>query len=76
VGTVAPAHAAVPLAVACTCKASLYTTSFPFTNAALSSRRAAVTKEEVVTSDPAVAEEAAASARVRRNYIASRPRWP
>jgi hypothetical protein len=67
VGTVAAALAAVLPAVAYTCKASLYTTSFPLTNGTLSSGRAAVTKEEVVTS---VAEEAAASSRVSRNCTA------
>jgi hypothetical protein len=62
VGTVAPTRAAVPPGVAYTCNASLYTTSFPLTKATLSSQRAPVTKEEVVTSNPAVAEEAAAAA--------------
>jgi hypothetical protein len=38
VGTVAPARAAILPAVAYTCKASLYATSFPLTNATLSSR--------------------------------------
>jgi hypothetical protein len=61
-------------AVAYTCNASLYTTSFPLTKATSSSRRPPVTKEEVVTSDPAVAEEAAAAARVRRSCIVGRPR--
>jgi hypothetical protein len=56
VGSVAPARSAVLPAVAYTCKASLYTASFPLNNAALSSRRAPVTKEEAVNSDPAVAE--------------------
>jgi hypothetical protein len=62
VGSVAPTRAAVLPAVAYTCNASLYTTSFPLTKAMPSSRRAPVMKEEVVTSDPAVAEEAAAAA--------------
>jgi hypothetical protein len=67
-GDVLPAT--VPPAVAYTCKASPQTTSFPFTNAKLCAQRAPVTKEEVVTSDPAVAEEAVALARMRRNCIA------
>lgn len=47
VGTEAPANAAVLLAMACTCKASLYTTSVPLTKATLSSPAAPAMKEEV-----------------------------
>jgi hypothetical protein len=70
VGTVAAARAAVLPVVAYTCNASQYTNSFPLNKGTLSSGRAAVTKEEVVTSDPAVAEEAAASARASRSCTA------
>jgi hypothetical protein len=70
----APSCAGVLPAVAYTCKASLYTTSFPLTKATLSSRRAPSMNEKGVTSEPAVGEKIPAAARVHRNCSAGCPR--
>jgi hypothetical protein len=73
VGTAAPAMAAVPPSVAYTHLASLYTSSLPRTKATPKSRKAPTLNADVVTSDPADAEEAAAEASFWRIRVLVRP---